>query len=311
MLGMNRILYGTALGLLPLMAGAVLLCSCVRDDRDGCLFPLRLRFSYTYNREHRDLFGEEVDSLRLYLFDACCRSLVDSATMASSALDSGDVFVWKVPPGDYDVVAWGGPGSAYPAHVDGTLTGSLLSVRTDSEGYAAPRGGHLWYGIVRDMSVLGDIREPDYGVDMRKYSNRVRVEVSGIPTDAFPRLQCTLEASNGAYGFDGEECGDSPVSWRSVFRAEGSLAVHEFVTLRLREGDDSRLRVAFAPDPGASALEIYSGSLSGLLAANPALDLDLDDEFTVRLAYRPGSGGIFSVAIYVNGWHVVDLNSDI
>ena len=56
---------------LLLFGGASFLCGCVRDNRDDCLFPLRLQFSYTYNREGRDLFSAEVEQVRLYLFS--CR----------------------------------------------------------------------------------------------------------------------------------------------------------------------------------------------------------------------------------------------
>lgn len=53
---------------------------------------------------------------------------------------------------------------------------------------------------------------------------------------------------------------------------------------------------------------IFDGSLSELLMANPAVDLDLDDEFVIRLESQLQPDGNFSVSIFVNDWHVIDMN---
>ena len=42
--------------------------------------------------------------------------------------------------------------------------------------------------------------------------------------------------------------------------------------------------------------------------ANPAVDLDLDDEFVIRLESQLQPDGNFSVSIFVNDWHVIDMN---
>ena len=96
--------------LLLLLGGAILLCGCVRDNRDDCLFPLRLQFSYNYNREQQDLFAAEVGQVQLFLYDARSGVLRDSAVARTAELEPDNIFTWNVPPGAYYVVAWGGEG---------------------------------------------------------------------------------------------------------------------------------------------------------------------------------------------------------
>lgn len=293
--------------LLPLIAGgAAQLCSCVKDDREACLFPLNLQFSYTYNRERRNLLAEEVAGVRLYLFDACCGELCDTISIRMSDLSGGnDTLVWNVTPGQYRVVAWGGnvDASRYQLSSDGTFGGSRLSVPSGNGRAVVQSKDHLWYGAAADIVVDGAADAPVRHIDMRKYSNDVHVVVEGLPAGAFPDLSCTISAGNGEYDFDGVESSDSLVVWLPESRMEGGNAVCDFTVLRLRPGDDSQLHVALS---GSNSV-IYDGSLSGLLLQNPSLDLDLDDDFLVRLVYRSGPGGGFDVSIYVNGWHVIDM----
>ncbi|MBO5296374.1 MAG: FimB/Mfa2 family fimbrial subunit, partial [Candidatus Homeothermus sp.] len=54
---------------LSAIAAALALAGCIRDNRDDCLFPLRLHFTYLYNVEDTDLFSDEVETLCLYLYD--------------------------------------------------------------------------------------------------------------------------------------------------------------------------------------------------------------------------------------------------
>ena len=98
--------------------------------------------------------------------------------------------------------------------------------------------------------------------------------------------------------------------WLPEFSRQEDRAVYDFTVLRLLPGDDSHLHVEVLPGRGGRGVSglIYDGSLSELLMANPGVDLDLDDEFTVRLESQLRPDGNFSVSIYVNDWHVVDMN---
>ena len=168
---------------------------------------------------------------------------------------------------------------------------------------------HLWYEIGRGLTVTGELQAP-HPMDLHKLSNDVRVEVSGLRDEQFPRLSCTISASNGTYDFEGRTRDENPVVWLPESSRESDRSIHKFTVLRLAEGDDSRLHVEVLPDGSGRGLSgvIFDGSLSELLSANPAVDLDLDDEFVIRLESQLQPDGNFSVSIFVNDWHVIDMN---
>lgn len=74
-----------------------------------------------------------------------------------------------------------------------------------------------------------------------------------------------------------------------------------------RPGDDSTLRLVIPGDSRSGDIEIFNGSLSGLLAADPDLDLDLDDDFHLNFDISLlGSNAVVNIS--VNQWHIVDYN---
>lgn len=298
--------------LLLISWGVTFLCGCVRDDRDDCLFPLRLRFSYTYNREQRDLFGEEIDHLQLYLFDARSGALAATATPACDVLGQGEVFEWLVAPGHYHVVAWGGLDKRYSAASVEQFGNAAMRALRDTDGKTCPQlAEHLWHQIGHDIIVDGDV-QPVRTLDMHKLSNDVRVEVAGLPADCHSRLRCTIEASNGSYDFDGKRlAAGGTVTWLPETETLDTESVlHRFTVLDLSRGDDSRLLVEVIPDEATRSLAgvIFDGSLSELLSANPDIDLDLDDEFDIRLESALLPDGRLGVRIYVAEWLVVDMH---
>ena len=297
--------------LLLLFGGVIFLCGCVRDDRDDCLFPLRLQFSYNYNREGQDLFSAEVEQVRLYLFDSRSGELKASTSVDSETLGPDNTFTWNVAPGSYHAVAWGSSkGERYQVLSSGNFSQSRLAVSTLEDGMSVEqKPEHLWHKIGHDLTVTGELQAA-YPMDLHKLSNDVRVEVSGLRDEHFPNLICTISASNGVYDFDGNTRDESPVVWHPASSRDGDRAIHDFTVLNLAEGDDSRLHVEVRSDGNGRATPgvIFDGSLSELLSANPDVDLDLDDEFVVRLESRLQPDGSFGVSIYVNDWHVIDMN---
>lgn len=305
--------------LLLLFGGAALLWGCVRDDRSECRFPLRLRFAYTYNTEQEDLFDREIETLHLYLYDAEGGRLVAAASPDVGALAADHSFEWAVPPGSYRVVAWGGVKQRYDFRSTERFSDATLSVRRLEDGVSVDRAcEHLFHSMAGGVKIDGSVT-PEYTLDLHKNSNDVRVIVSGLTDDERMRLRCTISGANGDYGFDNEVRGAEGVCYLPAAGAEGADAVNEFTVLRLWPGDASRLRVEVAAAGTTTAAGadgtatvagsqvIFDGSLSELLLQKPDTDLDLQDDFVVKLEAQRKPGGGFGVEIYVNGWHVVDV----
>lgn len=306
--------------LLLLLGGAAFLWGCVRDDRSECRFPLRLRFAYTYNTEQEDLFDREIEALHLYLYDAEGGRLVAAASPDVGSLSEDHTFEWAVPPGSYRVVAWGGVKQRYDFRSTESYADATLSVRRLADGVSVGQVcEHLFHSMAGGVKIDGSVT-PEYTLDLHKNSNDVRVIVSGLTDDERTRLRCTISGANGDYGFDNEVRGVEGVCYLPAAGAEGADATNEFTVLRLWPGDASRLRVEVAAagttaaagaGGAATAAEgsqvIFDGSLSELLLQKPGTDLDLQDDFVIKLEAQRKPGGGFGVEIYVNGWHVVDM----
>lgn len=305
--------------LLLLLGGAAFLWGCVRDDRSECRFPLRLRFAYTYNTEQEDLFDREIEALHLYLYDAEGGRLVAAASPNVGSLSGDHTFEWAVPPGSYRVVAWGGVKQRYDFRSTESYADATLSVRRLEDGVSVDQAcEHLFHSMAGGVKIDGSVT-PEYTLDLHKNSNDVRVIVSGLTDDERTRLRCTISGANGDYGFDNEVRGAEGVCYLPAAGAEGTDAVNEFTVLRLWPGDASRLRVEVAAAgtttaagadgtaTAAGSQVIFDGSLSELLLQKPDTDLDLQDDFVVKLEAQRKPGGGFGVEIYVNGWHVVDV----
>lgn len=305
--------------LLLLLGGAAFLWGCVRDDRSECRFPLRLRFAYTYNTEGEDLFDREIEALHLYLYDAEGGRLVAAASPDVGSLSGDHTFEWAVPPGSYRVVAWGGVKQRYDFRSTGNFSEATLSVRRLEDGVSVDQAcEHLFHSMAGGVKIDGSVT-PEYTLDLHKNSNDVRVVVSGLTDDERTRLRCTIGSANGDYGFDNEVRGVEGVCYLPAAGAEGLDAVNEFTVLRLWPGDASRLKVEVAAVgttaaagaggtvTAAGSQVIFDGSLSELLLQKPGTDLDLQDDFVIKLEAQRKPGGGFGVEIYVNGWHVVDM----
>lgn len=296
--------------LLLLAGGAILLVGCVRDDRSECRYPLPLRFTYAYNTEQEDLFDAEVTNLDLFLYDAESGRLVARVSPAVETLSPTNGYEWMVAPGLYDVVAWGGVAQRYHYERPDLFSTARLSVNCESDDETVlQRREHLFHARARRVRVTGDLLSEQV-LDLHKNSNDVRVEVTGLTEEQSRRLQCIISGKNGDYGFDNRCLEQRTVSYQPEAGYADGMATYDYTVLSLWAGDSSWLHVELPGDGTgrATPMTIFDGSLSELLLQKPGTDLDLEDEFTVRLEAKQTSDGSVDVEIYVNDWHVVDMS---
>lgn len=290
----------TYLILTACIISAVLLSGCIRDDRSDCQFPLRLHFSYLYNRENADLLRAEVPTLHLSLYDADGGRLVTNKILPVSDLDDDNSISWLVPAGEYTLVVWGGIDAHYTLDSPASLSSARLR-HTDGQA-VSQRHEHLWHRAITNISVTGDLART-VDVDLHKLTNDLTVN---IEYDGPAAIATTAEvsASNGLYSALGTIPADAYTSTYSPASTDRS---HFFTIGYLAPGDDSNLRIVIPREARADDTEIFNGSLSGLLAADPDLDLDLDDDFTLNFTISP-NGSNAAVSVTVNQWHIVDYN---
>lgn len=286
--------------------------SCVRTGlEDDCEFPIRLHYSYVYNREDRDLLFEEVPNLSLHLFDLDTGEPIKNVELDISDLREDGTYTLYAPPGRYCLVSWGGAGERYKTVSDCLLAEHGIRIEADAEGNVGHRRCHLWHAISDDILVNG-LLTPTHEVELLKLSNDVNVTVRANNDYSTSRdsdrpfldpdlTGCDITAGNGWHSFSGSIHGDQ-MSVRYIPDKSGTEAGvrHEFTTLSLHDGDDSMLLVSY------DGVNLYSGSLTGLIAEKPGIEFDLDDEFELLFEVSPSDTGTASVTVSVNGWRLHD-----
>lgn len=125
-----------------------LMGSCTKEDTSDCFSGLKLRFSFTLHNNGGNKFGDEVNMVRVYMFDEHgtlqLKAQDDTRTLtysylqdgliktvsvpnASGALLNNYVMNLNIPPGKYKVVAWGGSSreiesTFFDAHMNDPIT---------------------------------------------------------------------------------------------------------------------------------------------------------------------------------------------
>lgn len=303
-------------------AGAALalaLCAgCVRQDFSGCLYPLRLKLQYTYNREGRCLLREEIGCFSLGLFDAETGKEVRRASLTQADLDADNAYTWEVPPGHYNVVAWGGADRRHTIAAGVDLASHGAAIEAEGDGTVAHRREHLWNAVAPDVRVSGNISSPRV-LELHKLTNDLTVTVASSDGSPLPaQTQQWVSASNGLYTFSGALHPDAPLltylpgrtASRTASRSGNPGAASDsgtdtaYYTLgTLERDDDSRLSLALGD------ATLYDGSLSDLIARQPDIIFDLDDDFKVDFLVDPSPSGEAAVKVIVNGWNVIEYNA--
>lgn len=288
-----------------LMMLAILECmSCVRTGlEDDCEYPIRLRYSYVYNREDRDLLREEVPNLNLYLFDLDNGRPVKNVELSiEDLLEDGSCVIYA-PPGRYCLVSWGGAGERYRTNAGEHISEHDVRIEADEDGNVTHRRQHLWHAITDDILVNGMLT-PVHEVELLKLSNDVTVTLRTKARNLLDKnLSSTIiTASNGRHDYKGA-IHKEPVQVTYIPETDDSSGAisHSFTTLYLHENDNSNLMVKYGEN------EIFNGSLTGLIARQPNIEFGLDDTFQLLFEISPGNDGNASVSVSVNGWEVDDF----
>lgn len=278
--------------------------ACVRNgEPEDCEYPLRLHFSYTYNREDRDLFAEEVPAVSLHLFDAATGEYVKHVELAAGDLGRDATYVWKAPKGKFTLVSWGGIEMRYRVESAENFDTHKVSLPADEDGNVAHKREHLWHNVTTGIVIDGDI-SPEIPVDLHKISNDLTVTVgmAGGSRLAEP-VKSKVVSANTLYSSQGRIHADArEVTYLPDETAEATRATHTYTLLGLSRGDSSKLSVEY----GANS--IYDGSLTEMISKQPDIIYDLDDDFHLDFEVSDINGDSATVSVSVNGWHVVDYD---
>lgn len=271
-------------------AAGFMLQSCVNENDDNCEFPLRLHFSYLYNRENQDLFRDEVSSVSLFLYDTDTGDLVSSTKVPVCDIAESNLYEWKVSPGRYTLVTWGGVETRHQVNSASNISDHLAGLKSYN---AEQQREHLWHNIRTDILINGAVTPP-YEVDLHKLSNDLTVRIhTGEVCDS------KIAITNGLFNQHGRVAALKPTVYLPSASNSAKVATHCYTLLWLDRNDDSNLQVSLADNK-----IIYDGPLSSLLASDNSKDLDLDDEWELDFNIDEPNQSDTHVKISVNGWLV-------
>lgn len=303
-----------------LLAG---LAGCIKEDRSECNPGVLLKYDYSLNTEHTNLFGAEVGKVTAYVFDSDGLYYGCFAEEGNHLTNNYRMHL-PLPAGDYSVVVWGGALGTYltgETNAEGTAFQSELKkgiTHIDNFMLLAEKNGQplqaldpLWHGSVQATSVYWS-KDP-VAVSLMKNTKQLTVKVkdaaiaagrSGGETSY--RVRC--EGNNARFMADnrfGKNAAAVVYQPHHTELAPGILTAR-LDLLRLVEGNPLRLIVE-----NSEGQTIFNKNIvEELMRAGrfeTQEELDREDELEVVIERNSN----ITITVTINGWNVVDVIPDL
>ena len=203
------------ISLLLLMAWG-LFGSCVLENRDSCHNYYVMDLSYIGNNGIKDILGDKVSKVQMYVFDDRCRC-VSETELADSELDARQAYLPPLAEGDYKVVLLG---NAYETFVSSLDSADLEKIVFTAEDYADDKtvsGNDSLYFASADIHIEAYYkRRPVTHMPIAFNSAHydVAVEITGVPPvpqegGRYPVVR--IEGVSPCTDFTQKVCGDPTV----------------------------------------------------------------------------------------------------
>lgn len=316
-----------------LIAMLFLLQSCIKDrDKDIiCEGELLLRYRYTLNDQYSNLFGSEVKSVTIYIFD-------DKGKYVKSFSEHGDQltndYVMRVslPYGKYSVIAYGGYLDTYSTGeinsqnmLDKTLRKGVTDINNFrlelnniiGEGdylYPADIPNDLYAGLATNV-ISDPINKNTIDVELIKDTKKIKVKIYGIDalnSTVVPPLDIYITAINGRYKFENSIDVNHP-----TFKY---TPINSLLQPNYMEVDLKIMRLAL----GQSPMLVIKNSLTSEIIYNENIidqilstqkyisqeDFDREDEFVFEITIH-SNGDDVDVSASINGWEINNITPGI
>lgn len=295
---------------------ALLLSSCIKEDRDDCGFYLRL--VYDYNLKYVDAFSEQASKVNLYVFDShgnFITELEDSQTPFSKAYK---MYIPLDPDKPYTFIAWVG---LYEQNY--ILKSPMKQGATPSDLYLQLAQNEATNTVNKELKPLWHGKldyngtTPDPVISLTKNTNKVRLVLQSLnqkdenPINADDYL-FRIAAANGEYDHLNTPQGKE-ISYTPYFSSQADAgAIVELNTLRLMADQENKLEIK-NKNTGEILLDInlnkYISALRLLeFDAMPLQEyMDRQDEYKIVFFFKEntaiGGGDMFLyITVEINGW---------
>lgn len=312
---------GTILSVILLLC---LVSGCIKEDRSECNPGVLLKYDYSLNPERRNLFGDEVGKVTVYVFDEN-GLYYDSFSDEGSHLTNDWQMLLPIPPGNYTIVVWGGLLEHYRvgelSKNDAVFQNKLEKGVTHIDDFmlTAEQGeqplmnlDNLYHGISEVTSVFWP--KTFTIVDLMKNTKHLTVKVQDSSVgkdsqdgdDAPYEVYCTganaRYFADNSFGRKAETVTYCPYD----YIVKSGEIITELDLLRLVEGNPVRLVVK-----NKEGKIIYDKDLVEQLRATGQYGSqeDLDRESEYEVVIRVDKDVVISVSI--NGWVAVEIKPEL
>jgi hypothetical protein len=186
---------------------SLLATGCIKENLDNCVRGIRLQFRYIHNNQNADLLSEQVQNIRIYLFDQNTGVLVDIISVGTQDIARGYVDI-DINDGLYTVVTWGGSSTnmMQGGYIDAQATNPAANtyipvaigtttldnfrmmlaydpLSDNALASAIPKVanfGDLFYASVTNISVVMGRNRQTVNLDMIKNTCTLKVVITGL-----------------------------------------------------------------------------------------------------------------------------------
>ncbi len=305
------------------IAFVLLLQSCIKEDSSSCKSELLLRFRYTLNNQHTNLFDSNVNRVTLFIFDNNGK-YVDSLSEQGSQLTNDYVMHIPLPVGQYTVIAYGSDFTTYstgeitnPGDPLAPLTKGVTDINnfrmellhnSDLQSNLTPLStpDNLYAGLA--VNAVSDYNNSDItDVELIEDTKKIKVEITGTDVVGAP-LDIYITAANGRYQFD-----------NSIDTNFGTFKYTPTTTQlpNYQESDLKIMRLVLGQSPmlviknSVTQEVLYNENIiDQILLTNQYVtqeDFDREDEFVFEIKLTND----IAVTVTINGWTVHNINPDI
>lgn len=294
------------------------LASCTKEDLSACNPELQLKFSYLLNGQGVNLFGDQVDQITVFAFDAQGHYYATFSD-GGNHLTNDYVMTLPLPEGKYTILAWGGDMKHYNAvstkgdNTEQALTKgqtTLEQFRLMLKQQENKEALGLYYGNVQDAESKTTAQQT-YPIELIKNSNTIRVNITGIektaPTraDQTPQYDVVVTAANGTYNYDNTiPTATKTAQYRPHTTTETATELtYDSNTLRLMIGQSPMLRVV----NNQTGDEVCNFNIVEAIMRDPKFKTqkDIDREDLFQFDFRINND--LSITITINGWSIIDV----
>lgn len=300
-------------------------CTCVKDDLAQFNSELLLRFRYTLNNKHVNLFGSDVKSVTIYIFDSN-NKYVNNFSEQGNKLTNDYVMHIQLPKGKYSAIVYGGPFTTYSVGeldnqsniLNKTLRKGITDINdfraelqhianADTYLYPANTPDDLYVGLA--TNAISDIDNKNItDIELIKNTKKIKVKITGTDFINSP-LSVYITALNGRYKFDNNiDIKHGTLKYTPIATSSQPNYIEvDLKTMRLMLGQLSMLTIKNS----VTNETLYNEEMISQILLNPQYssqaDFDCADEFIFEILIVNN----IVISITINGWIINNINSDI